>query len=335
MSGKKGKTNSRKLKNETTKKVSDEEFLSEQEEEEQKAKSTFMNECEKAFGTADFYGILNLEKEKASLSDIKKSYYKLSLRYHPDKVTDESLKEESKIKFQCLGKIYSILSDDEKKKFYDETGLVDGEYDMFKDNQQDWDDYFRTMFKKVTKNDIDNFFKSYKNSKEERNDLIAIYEKCCGDMESIMIEMISDDMTESEDRFRDIIQEAINNKETKSFKAFVNESKKKSAKRKAHYKKEAEEAEELKKELGLKIDEGEDSLRNMILARRKDASANFLDNLAAKYGAKEKAGKTKVFKAGKSSKKKIVDSDVENTPSDIEDEDCSPPSKKKSTKIRK
>lgn len=141
-------------------------------------------------------------------------------------------------------------------------------------------------------------------------------------------------------RFRDIIQEAIDNKEIKSFKAFVNESKKKTAKRKAHYKKEAEEAEELQKELGLK-DEGEDSLRNMILARRKDASASFLDNLAAKYGAKEKAGKTKVFKSGKASKKKAVDSDVENTPTDGEDEevfdsdeDCSPPAKKKSMKSK-
>jgi len=116
-------------------------------------------------------------------------------------VTDDSLKEEGKIKFQCLGKIYSVLSDDEKKKLYDETGLVDGEDDMFKGGQKDWDDYFRTMFKKVTKNDIDNFFKSYKGSREERDDLIKIYEKCGGDMEAIMIEMISDDMTESEERY--------------------------------------------------------------------------------------------------------------------------------------
>lgn len=79
----------------------------------------------------------------------------------------------------------------------------------------------------------------------------------------------------------------------------------------------------------------------MILTRRKDASASFLDNLAAKYGAKEKAGKTKVFKAGEASKKKTVDSDVENTPTDGEDEevfgsdeDCSPPAKKKSMKSK-
>ena len=121
----------------------------------------------------------------------------------------------------------------------------------------------------------------------------------------------------------------------------MNESKKKTAKRKALYKKEAEEAEELQKELGLKVDEGEQSLKNMILARRKDASASFLDNLAAKYGAKEKAGKTKVFKAGKARKKKAVDSDTENTPTDGEDEEVfdsdelySPPAKKKSIKSK-
>jgi hypothetical protein len=93
----------------------------------------------------------------------------------------------------------------------------------------------------------------------------------------------------------------------------------------------------LQNELGLNVPEGMDSLSNMILARRKEASSNFLDNLAAKYGAKEKADKVKVFKAGKASKKKAVDSDVENTPDDEEeeifdsDEEESPPAKKKSS----
>ena len=82
------------------------------------------------------------------------------------------MKEDSKVKFQCLGKIYSILSDESKKSLYDETGLIDGEDDLFRGDHQDWDDYFRTMFKKATKDDINKFFEGYKESKEEREDLI-------------------------------------------------------------------------------------------------------------------------------------------------------------------
>lgn len=302
------------------KKKEDTPEVSEEELDEEKVESKFLAECQKAFDETDFYLILNLDKEKASATEIKKSYYKLSLKYHPDKVTDDSLKEASKIKFQCLGKIYSILSDGEKKKLYDETGLVDGEDDMFGGDQADWDDYFRTMFKKVTKNDIDSFFNGYKESKEEREDLIRIYEKCNGDMEDIMIEMISDDMVDNEARFKEIIQDAIDKKETKKLDLFVNESKKKAAKRKAHYEKEAKEAEELKKKIG--VDDSQDSLRSMILSRRKDASSNFLDNLAAKYSNMEK-GKTKVFKGTKKVKKGQSavksESEEENEPADSDE----------------
>ncbi len=118
-------------------------------------------------------------------------------------MTDENLKEESKIKFQCLGKIYSILSDSEKKKLYDETGLIDGEDEMFGGASKDWEEYFRNMFKKVTKDDFDKFFENYKGSSEERDDLIKLYEKHEGDMEMIMAEMISDDCIESEPRLVD------------------------------------------------------------------------------------------------------------------------------------
>jgi DnaJ-class molecular chaperone len=52
---------------------------------------------------------------------VKKAYYKQSLKVHPDRVPEDE-KEVATEKFQTLGKIYSILSDQEKKKIYDETG---------------------------------------------------------------------------------------------------------------------------------------------------------------------------------------------------------------------
>lgn len=53
---------------------------------------------------------------------VKKAYHKASLKYHPDRVNEDQ-KDEATKKFQYLGKIYSILSDKEKRKIYDETGF--------------------------------------------------------------------------------------------------------------------------------------------------------------------------------------------------------------------
>jgi DnaJ family protein C protein 9 len=52
---------------------------------------------------------------------VKRAYYKKSLKVHPDRVGEED-KENATEKFQTLGKVYSILSDKEKRKIYDETG---------------------------------------------------------------------------------------------------------------------------------------------------------------------------------------------------------------------
>lgn len=57
---------------------------------------------------------------------VKKAYYKLSLKVHPDRVGEDE-KENATGKFQTLGKVYSILSDKEKRKIYDETGKFKNE----------------------------------------------------------------------------------------------------------------------------------------------------------------------------------------------------------------
>jgi hypothetical protein len=44
---------------------------------------------------------------------------------------------------------FSLLSDGEKRKTYDETGAIDGEDDAFQCADGDWDKHWRAMFKKV------------------------------------------------------------------------------------------------------------------------------------------------------------------------------------------
>ena len=77
----------------------------------------------------DYYQILGLDKY-ATKDEIKKSYKKLALKYHPDKNNDS---EESKKTFQDITEAYSILSDDEKRKKYDMFGVEDNEFEFDED----------------------------------------------------------------------------------------------------------------------------------------------------------------------------------------------------------
>ena len=66
----------------------------------------------------DFYEILGVQKN-ASDDDIKKSYRKLAMKYHPDRNKDD---KESERKFKEVSAAYEILKDSEKRSAYDQYG---------------------------------------------------------------------------------------------------------------------------------------------------------------------------------------------------------------------
>ena len=66
----------------------------------------------------DFYEFLGVAKD-ASAEDIKKSYRKLALKYHPDKNPGDKAAEEA---FKELGEAYEALSDTQKRAAYDQYG---------------------------------------------------------------------------------------------------------------------------------------------------------------------------------------------------------------------
>ncbi|XP_072222188.1 dnaJ (Hsp40) homolog, subfamily C, member 5 gamma b [Leuresthes tenuis] len=66
------------------------------------------------------YKVLGLEKG-ASPDDIKRAYRKLALRHHPDKNPDNPDAAE---KFKEINNANSILSDENKRKIYDEYGSM-------------------------------------------------------------------------------------------------------------------------------------------------------------------------------------------------------------------
>lgn len=73
--------------------------------------------------TQDHYAMLNLQDKRHLSTDqeIKTSYRKMILIYHPDKIQDTNTTSGSSIdaRFQCIQKAYEILSDPEKRKQYD------------------------------------------------------------------------------------------------------------------------------------------------------------------------------------------------------------------------
>jgi molecular chaperone DnaJ len=65
--------------------------------------------------TKDYYNVLGVDKN-ASKDDIKKAFYKLASKYHPDK------KDGDEAKFKEINEAYQVLSDEKKRKEYDTYG---------------------------------------------------------------------------------------------------------------------------------------------------------------------------------------------------------------------
>ncbi|MCL2550157.1 MAG: molecular chaperone DnaJ [Methanimicrococcus sp.] len=95
----------------------------------------------------DYYEILSVTKE-ATDEEIKKSYRKLAMQYHPDKNDSPDAEE----KFKEISEAYAVLSDPEKRASYDRFGHAgfDSRYsqeDIFKGADfSDFGDIFGDIF---------------------------------------------------------------------------------------------------------------------------------------------------------------------------------------------
>ncbi|KAI9986112.1 hypothetical protein PInf_025004 [Phytophthora infestans] len=249
----------------------------------------------------DLYAALGVER-LANDKEITRAYRKLALKYHPDKQRgDGASRAKATSKFQAICAIHSILSDKEARAVYDESGIIlSDDHDDKSPSFQMWSQYFARVFPKVTKEDIARFEGEYRHSDEEKRNVLAAYTKYEGKMQHIMDTiMLSTD--EDEERFAEMIQKAINDKEVRNFPTWheyaMHHSKKKrkketSAEQKRKQAKreiEAQEAEELFNKI-----RGNQHKRGEGL----ESAALSTESLEAKYAEKGKKTKRKVAPRG-------------------------------------
>lgn len=248
-----------------------------------------LEQCEELFKTTNLYEVIGTTKE-ATEAEVRRGYYKVSLTVHPDRVPDDP---QATTKFQTLGKVYAVLSDKDLRAIYDEQGIVDEDEDSI-DRNRDWTEYWRVLFPKITLQDILDFEKSYKGSKEEEEDLRRVYNESEGNMTKIMESMLCS-VEEDEERYRAILQSAIDQEEIPAYKDFTHENPAAKTKRKRVAKKEAKEAELMKREMGLAAD----SNLLAVMQRKRQSNEMGFNSLIANLEDKYCKKKTPAAKKGK------------------------------------
>jgi len=178
----------------------------------------------------DAYAVLGVSRD-ADERTIRRAYHKLALRMHPDKVQarakgfskDQGMEEEAKpvdleeakIKFQQLQKIFQVLSDPDRRAQYDETGSLDDDDDSLLGSKfagKDFSElyaYYRSVFAKVTEEDIAAFELKYRGSEEESRDLLDLYEKHEGRMNLVFSYLLCSRPGEDAERFASVIDAAV------------------------------------------------------------------------------------------------------------------------------
>ncbi|KJX97209.1 DnaJ-domain-containing protein [Zymoseptoria brevis] len=256
--------------------------------------------------TINPYEILSIDTT-ATDDEIKKAYRRAALKHHPDKAAPED-KDTAHTSFQEIAFAFAILSDARRRKRYDTTGSTEESLDL-EDDDFNWADFFREQYSNlVTTERINDFATQYKGSEEERKDVLKAYENCKGNMSKLYNEVMLSDVLEDEDRFRLIIDNAIEDGEVEAHAKYTEESEKSRKGRIAHAQKgrdkergevaEVEKAikEKQTKRAGGKKTKGEDEggmgdLAAMIQQRQTGRAGNFFDHLEEKYAGKDGKGK--------------------------------------------
>jgi DnaJ family protein C protein 9 len=221
-------------------------------------------------------------------------------------LTDKALPDEKEAahkQFQEIAFAYAVLSDDRRRKRYDLTGST--AETLEDDDDFDWLSFYRQQFEDVvSEENINRISIEYKNSSNERRDLLNAYTKYKGRLDAIYESVMLSDILVDDDRFRQILDEEIANGTLESYPAYERDNndevrqqaKDAERKRREDYdKREAKKAKTAKsngKPKAKKSDaSGMADLAAMIQQRQKARNGNFFDHLEAKYVPKPRGSK--------------------------------------------
>ncbi|ODQ76930.1 hypothetical protein BABINDRAFT_163934 [Babjeviella inositovora NRRL Y-12698] len=251
------------------------------------------------------------DSREVTPQQIRTTYKKLCLKYHPDKLAQRKVSESvEKETFERIQFAYSILNDITKRKVFDETKSVrsvfDAEFSNDNDTVQFWRDYFRDMRDEVTVELIEEDRAKYQGSEEERTDILKSFLYYNGDFLNLFEVIPHLEFTrEEETRVYDLIVEEIANEDS-----VIDTDEPLILKKWTHYKrnrlklvarelkkvaKEAKELEALQAELQInkgkvKVD-SEDALKKLIMSKKQTSFDSLINKLESKYGGKEKSKK--------------------------------------------
>ena len=92
----------------------------------------------------NLYSLLEVEKT-ATQAQIKTSYKKLALKWHPDK-HPESERDAATEKFKEISGAYSVLSNEQKRAYYDKYGRIEGSDEDMQETEAFMEDLMRQFF---------------------------------------------------------------------------------------------------------------------------------------------------------------------------------------------
>lgn len=235
----------------------------------------------KSKNSNSFYDLLGVDL-KSSSQQIRKAYYKLALKFHPDRIPTSCPAEEKKdieSKFKSISFAYEILGNSENRIIYDRNPSA------FTSESSDIS-RFTQLFTKITTQDIDDFKNHYVGSTEELEDILASYMKNFGDIIKVTEEVFFGSVHE-EERYLEIIKRQIAREIIPDYisNGKSPDSQRKKAQRLKKAAKEAKEAASYAKELGVFDANGASDLSSLIQSRQKSRFDDLIGNLESKYCA--------------------------------------------------
>ncbi|PBJ75356.1 chaperone DNAJ protein [Trypanosoma cruzi cruzi] len=242
------------------------------------------------------YEVLGVSQDAAE-EEISRVYRRMALQYHPDRNPN------GEAKFKDIANAYSVLSDSEKRRVYDATGVIPG-------GAAETDNEATTAERSAEmKERVQVFYATYAGSPEETEDVISCYKKCKGNFRRMAREeLLFDNKKQGEiQRLMELVRSLVESgrlNPTEAWKVTNTAAVLKQIERSLT--RERKEAKDALDAMGLSAKGGEGGLHALQALMKRDQEAEWskmMSNLESKY-VKPKSATKGAEQNGKRNKRK-------------------------------